>query len=98
MTDNNELFLELIFAAITEVNIQQPPEYQLKLNKDEFLISDKSCIDSLGLITLLINIEEKVSNKFKKNLNLLDEKYISEENTPFKTLGSLASWLNNNVQ
>ena len=97
MTDNNELFLELIFAAITEVNIQQPPEYQLKLNKDEFLISDKSCIDSLGLITLLINIEEKISNKFKKNLNLLDEKFISEENTPFKTLGSLASWLNKNV-
>jgi D-alanine--poly(phosphoribitol) ligase subunit 2 len=97
MTDNNELYLELIFAAISEVNIQQPPEYQLKLNKDEFLISDKSCIDSLGLITLLINIEEKVSNKFKKNLNLLDEKFISEENTPFKTLGSLASWLNNNV-
>ena len=97
MTDNNELYLELIFAAIKEVNMQQPPEYQLKLNKDEFLISDKSCIDSLGLITLLINIEEKISNKFKKNLNLLDEKLISEENTPFKTLGSLASWLNKNV-
>ena len=51
MTDNNKLYLELIFAAIKEVNMQQPPEYQLKFNKDEFLISDKSCIDSLGLIT-----------------------------------------------
>ena len=28
MTDNNELYLELIFAAIKEVNMQQPPEYQ----------------------------------------------------------------------
>ena len=97
MTDNNKLYLELIFAAIKEVNMQQPPEYQLKLNEDEFLISDKSCIDSLGLITLLINIEEKISNKFKINLNLLDEKLISEESTPFETLSSLASWLNNNV-
>jgi len=97
MTDNNKLYLDLIFEAIKEVNKQQPPEYQLKLNKDEFLISDKSCIDSLGLITLLINIEEKISNKFKINLNLLDEKLISEESTPFETLSSLASWLNNNV-
>ena len=98
MTDNNKLYLDLIFEAIKEVNKQQPPEYQLILNKDEFLISDKSCIDSLGLITLLINIEEKISNKFKINLNLLDEKLISEESTPFETLSSLASWLNNNVQ
>ena len=28
MTDNNELYLELIFAAIKEVNMQQPREYQ----------------------------------------------------------------------
>jgi len=97
MADTNDLFLEIIFSAIKEVNKQQPPEYQLNLDKNEFLISDKSSLDSLGLITLLINIEEKISKKFKINLNLLDEELISEKNTPFETLASLAAWLKNNV-
>ncbi len=97
MTDTNDLFLEIIYSAIKEVNKQQPPEYQLNLDKNEFLISDKSSLDSLGLITLLINIEEKISKKFKINLNLLDEELISEKNTPFETLASLAVWLKNNV-
>ena len=38
MTDTNDLFLEIIYSAIKEVNKQQPPEYQLNLDKNEFLI------------------------------------------------------------
>jgi hypothetical protein len=97
MRNTNEKFLELIYSSIKEVNKQQPPGNQLKLDKNELLISDKSSIDSLGLITLLINIEDKINTDYKKKINLVDEKLISEIDTPFKTLDSLATWLQNNV-
>lgn len=89
--------LNIIYTAIDEVNKQQPPEYVLKKEKDEFLISEESAIDSLGLITLLINIEDKIQNEFDIKLDLVEENLISEQNTPFKTLDGLAKWLEKNV-
>ena len=50
MSSKYNKILDIIYSAIEEVNRQQPPEYTLKKGKEEFLISDKSSIDSLGLI------------------------------------------------
>lgn len=97
MTSKYNKILDIIYSAIEEVNRQQPPEYTLKKEKDEFLISDKSSIDSLGLITLLINIEEKIKKEFDIKIDLVEEDLIYEKNTPFKTLDSLAKWLEKNV-
>ena len=98
MSYENNNFLELIYSSIKEVNKQQSPSNQLKLDINEYLISDKSSIDSLGLITLLINIEGAVSKNYNKNINLIEEELISEIDTPFETIGSLAKWLQSNVK
>ena len=59
----------------------------LKLQKLNFLL----------LIILLINIEDKIQNEFNKKLDLVEEKLISDENSPFKSVDGLAKWLENNV-
>lgn len=94
----NENFLELIYGSIKEVNKQIAPKNHLKLKVNEYLVSDKSPIDSLGLITLLIHIEGEISKKFNQNINLIEEELISEVDTPFETIGSLAEWLKDNVK
>lgn len=98
MTTNKNAIIEIIFTSIKEVNENQPSDNRLKLKKDEFLVSDKSKIDSLGLITLLVNIEDKINKTYNVDLNLLEENFISDEKTPFQTIDNLAEWLHNNVK
>ena len=98
MTANKNSIIEIIFTSIKEVNENQPSNNKLKLKKDELLVSDKSKIDSLGLITLLVNIEDKINKTYNVRLNLLEENYISDEKTPFQTIDNLAEWLHNNVK
>ena len=98
MTANKNAIIKIIFTSIKEVNENQPSDNRLKLKKDEFLVSDKSKIDSLGLITLLVNIEDKINKTYNVDLNLLEENFISDEKTPFQTIDNLAEWLHNNVK
>ena len=50
-------------------------------------------MDSLGLIGLLIDIEEELSNRIDEPVQLLDEKALSEKNSPFRTVGSLSDFI-----
>ena len=62
-------------------------------NKDTILLGSKSILDSLGLIGLLIDIEEELSSRIDKPVQLLDEKALSEKNSPFRTIGSLSDFI-----
>ena len=98
MSDKYNYFLNLIFSSVKDLNKQQPPESKLKSKKNELLIAEKSNLDSLGLVTLLIIIEDKIKKDLKKKIVLVNDKLISVENTPFKTIDSLARWLVKNVK
>ena len=52
-------------------------------------MSDKSKIDSLGLITLLVSIEDKINKTYNINLNLLEENFLLDTKTPFQTIDNL---------
>ena len=98
MSDKYNYFLNLIFSSVKNLNKQQPPESKLKNKKNELLIAEKSNLDSLGLVTLLIMIEDKIKKDLNKKIVLVNDKLISVENTPFKTIDSLARWLVKNVK
>ena len=98
MSDKYNYFLNLIFSSVKNLNKQQPPESKLKSKKNELLIAEKSNLDSLGLVTLLIIIEDKIKKDLNKKIVLVNDKLISVENTPFKTIDSLARWLVKNVK
>ena len=98
MSDKYNYYLNLIFSSVKDLNKQQPPESKLKIKKNELLIAEKSNLDSLGLVTLLIIIEDKIKKDLNKKIVLVNDKLISVENTPFKTIDSLARWLVKNVK
>ncbi len=52
-------------------------------------------LDSLGLVTLLINIEQKIEDLYDINITIADEKAMSQKNSPFKSIGSLSKYLEN---
>lgn len=52
-----------------------------------------SYLDSLGLVTLLVTLEQDVTEAFKSTVSLMDEQAMSLTHSPFRTIGTLADYI-----
>jgi acyl carrier protein len=48
-------------------------------------------LDSLGLVTLISNVESKISDEFNKEIIIASEKAMSKKSSPFRSVQSLAN-------
>jgi len=62
---------------------------------DEFtpLIGNEAVLDSLGLVTLVIDAEERLNEEYDLSLTLADDRAMSQRNSPFRTVQSLADYI-----
>lgn len=71
----DEEIITLIYQSIDEHNSVNSTEQQIKKDKTSKIIHESSNIDSLGALTLLVNIEEKISINLGK-VSLVREEYL----------------------
>jgi hypothetical protein len=50
-------------------------------------------IDSIALISLIVDIEYQIEEKFNHSLILANEKSMSQKNSPFSNLNALTSYI-----
>ena len=59
------------------------------LGEETYLIGHGAVLDSMGLVTLVIDVEQRLEDEFDVALILVDEKAMSQKNSPFRSIGSL---------
>ena len=89
----NEKVIKLIFDVIDEVNEQFPKGRQLKKSVDTVLFGNSGELDSLGLVNFIIATEQKIEEELDVTISLTDERAMSQKNSPFKTVGTLADYI-----
>ena len=89
----NKIIIELIYENIETINQDLPEELKLEKSIETAFLGEGSKLDSLGLINLIVAVEQNVEDKFGKTITLADEKAISQEISPFKTVISLANYI-----
>ena len=57
------------------------------------LIGKKGILDSLGLVALIVSIEQKLLDDHGIVATIADERALSMEKSPFKTVGSLSEYI-----
>lgn len=57
------------------------------------LIGRDSVVDSLGLVTLIVALEQKLAEDYGITATIADERAMSQEKSPFRTVGSLADYV-----
>jgi D-alanine--poly(phosphoribitol) ligase subunit 2 len=57
------------------------------------LFGEEALFDSMGLIALIIDVEEALSEELNSPVALLDEKAMSRKNSPFRTIGTLVEYI-----
>ena len=88
-----EIILETIYNSINELSEQLPQEQQLAQSTKTVLIGKDGRLDSLGLVNLLVIIEQNIEDEFDVSITMADERAMSQKRSPFRTIGALADYI-----
>ena len=86
--------LELIFASIDELNLDLEENEKITKTEETNLFGSGDSLDSLALINLITIIEEKIEEVTGEYISLADEKAMSLDESPFKTVTTLKNYIN----
>jgi hypothetical protein len=81
---------EIVFAAIELTNLSREQSAQIPISADSPLFGQSGYWVSMGLVALLIDIEDMLSDKGTM-VSLNDERAISICNSPFRNVESLVN-------
>jgi len=84
---------ETIFKAIDEINLQSEDENKLEKKTDTILYGKNSRLDSLGLVNLIVEVEQKIQDELGESIDLTDEKALSQKNSPFLSVQTLSDYI-----
>ncbi len=85
--------LEVVLEAVEEYNLQVDDDQKVEPSVETVLFGRGGKLDSMGLVNMIVLVEEKINTKFDVNITLADERAVSQEKSPFRSVQSLADYL-----
>ena len=85
-----ERLLDIIYSGIERLNADRGPEDQIPYDMSTELFGENSLVDSLGLISIISDVEVGLSEE-GHNLSLTDDDAVAT--VPWETVGSLRDYL-----
>jgi acyl carrier protein len=86
--------VRLIVEQVADLSQQPAASTGRELNDQTPLYGKNGILDSVGLVSLVVGVEQAVEDRFGKTINLADDRAMSRASSPFKTIGSLAEYVN----
>ncbi len=95
---NNEKIVLAVMEAIDELNDQLPKEDKLEKSINTALFGNGGKLDSLGLVSLVTTIEQKIEENFGITATLLEDIADLENDNPFSTVKTLADYISSTLE
>lgn len=89
----NEQLLQLIYTAIDDVDARTAAGEPVRKAPESDLLGSEKGVDSLTFVNLVVSIEEGIQNTMSKSVVLVDEDGMALQEHPFRTIGTLALYL-----
>jgi acetyltransferase-like isoleucine patch superfamily enzyme len=83
----------LVLRAVAEVNEMLPDGSRLREDTSSPLVQPHGPLDSLGVINLLVAVENQVEAEFGRRPNLTEMEANPEDSSPLSTIGTLAKFV-----
>ncbi len=88
-----EKVLGIVCAAVGDLNEELEYEELKSPGEKTGLHGGDHGIDSLSLVSLIVDLEGQIASTFDTEVVLADEKAMSERNSPYRTVGSLVDFI-----
>ncbi len=82
--------LEILYAAVAEVNKQLPPDARVPASESAQLTGPKATLDSLAFLSLIVTAEDLLAATLRKPVQVAAALAESGDAPPPPTLGALA--------
>jgi hypothetical protein len=80
--------LAIVMAAAEDLNATQPDDDRYDPAETTLLAGDGGALSSLAVVTLILGVEERLSEALARPVTLFDESLIAQPDGPFRTVGS----------
>ena len=84
---------KVLYPAVDAVRETVERGDKLQKRADAPLYGDGAPLNSLGLVSFVIEVEERIQGEMGKTLRLVSPAAMSRKNSPFRTLGALADYV-----
>jgi acyl carrier protein len=92
-SSNESVVLEAIYQALQALNDERGADEQIVIGPQTCLFGEDSALDSLSLVSVIVDLETLVSDRFDRAISLTDDKAMSREPVPFTDVGALQSYI-----
>src|SRR6266487_1655486 len=94
---DKKALVDLIVDAVDgyRLSMQGPGE---AVGHETSLFGPSGVLDSLGLVSVLVELEQRVSEVSGRTVTLMDDRAMSQTSSPFRTVDSLADYLGGQLQ
>ena len=82
-----------IQAAMEEYNAQQADDERIVVSAEAELFGSKTALTSMGLVNLVVLVEEQLMDQFGADVTLANDRAFAEEQSPFRSVQALASYI-----
>jgi acyl carrier protein len=82
----------IILDCLTDLNRSRTPDHQVDVSPGAAIFGGSSALDSLGLVALLTEIEERLADRGVR-VTIADERAMSRTRSPFRDVPALTAYL-----
>lgn len=93
MEKTKNQIVELVHRTVDELNEELEPGANILTERETVLYGRGASIDSMTLVSLIVAVEENIRTEMDLSITLANEKAMSMERSPFKTLGALTDYV-----
>ena len=85
--------IDTILTTIKDYNDGLPENSHISQSLDSTIYGGDSTLDSLGLVSFIVGLEQNIEDEFNQSISLADEKAMSEKSNPYRNINSLADYI-----
>ncbi len=89
---NDQALLDLVVETVRGYCIAMRPA-EAEVSAETALYGSSGILDSIGLVSVVVELEQKLSDREGCSVSLMDDRALSQARSPFRTVRSLADYV-----
>lgn len=88
-----EEILKIVLNQVEQINNTFPEDQKIVVNETTILFGNGSSIDSLSLVSIIVDLEMIFSSDYNKEISITDDRAMTREISPFDSVASLVDYI-----
>ncbi|NTU77967.1 MAG: hypothetical protein HGA45_00955 [Chloroflexales bacterium] len=95
---DRDVCVQIVIASLKEVLVMNDTPAPATIDEATVLVGDDAVLDSLGVVSLIVEIEQRLEMDHSIAVTLASDRAMSQRNSPFRTVGVLGDYISATIK